>query len=258
MKIICIANQKGGVGKTTTALNLAAGLGIKGKKILLIDIDPQANLTRGLGIDVDYDGYDVYDLIINDKIDPKNIMIKTSTKNVWLVPSSIGLAGIEIKLIKEHKIENLIFDNFIKKVNKKFDYIIFDCPPTLGILSRNALSISDSLIIPMQAEYFALEGLTQLLTSVSLVKKLFNSKLKVDGILLTKFNGRINFSKEIEKELNNFFSDKILKTRIPNNIKLAESPSTGQSIFDYDKRSKGAKAYKQLVNEILLMESKYN
>lgn len=257
MKIISIINQKGGIGKTTTALNMAAGLGIKNKKVLLIDIDSQANLTRGIGIDNDYPNYDVYDLIISKDLNPKKLILKTTTKNVDVVPSSMGLAGIEIQLVKDNRIEELIFLPFIEKIKKEYDYVIFDCPPALGLMSKNALSISNSLIIPMQADYFSLEGLSQLLETISIVKKRYNRKLYIDGILLTKFNKRINFSKEIEKELNIFFKDKILKTRIPINIKLAESPSSGQSIFDYDKNCKGARAYESFVDEFLQLRRGY-
>ena len=253
MEIITITNQKGGVGKTTTAINLAAGLGLENRKVLLIDLDPQANSTSGLGIEKHDIEYDVFDLIVN-KIPIKNVILKTNAKNVDIIPSTIQLAGADIHLSIKKEEDVKIFEAPFKGVNKIYDYIIMDCPPSLGLINRNALSIAKKIIIPIQAEYYALEGLAQLLSTISLVKKMFNPKLTIGGILLTMYDSRTNLANEVKDEVQKFFKGKLFKTMIPRNIKLAESPSSGQSIFDYAKSSKGALAYKGLTKSVLKWE----
>ncbi len=249
-KIITVTNQKGGVGKTTTSMNLAAGLGRKGKKILLIDLDPQANSTTGLGIDLHSVKRGVFELIV-DKLPMKDVIIPTSADNVDIVPATIQLAGADLHLSMNNEQESKIFAEPIKQVSKEYDYIIMDCPPSLGIINRNGLSIADKVLIPMQAEYYALEGLTQLLSTIMLVKKMFNPSLQIGGLLITMYDSRTNLGQDVISEVNKFFKGQVLKTRIPRNVKLAEAPSSGKSIFDYAKSSVGAQAYEELTNEVL-------
>ncbi len=250
MKIVAIANQKGGVGKTTTAINLSAGLGIKGFKVLLVDLDPQANSTTGLGIEKEEIKHDIFDVVIKD-VNFKDTIMKTRTKNVDIVPSSIQLAGAEIYLSSSKNVHEKIFNYLFKTISIDYDYLIIDCPPSLGLINRNALSVAEQVLIPIQAEYYALEGLTQLLSTIKLVKKMFNPKLQIGGILLTMFDYRINLGQEVHAEVVKFFKEKVFTTTIPRNIKLAEAPSTGQSIFDYNNSSKGAIAYMKFVEEFL-------
>lgn len=250
MKKIAITNQKGGVGKTTTAMNLSAGLGLAGKKVLLVDLDAQANSTTGLGIERENIKIDVFDILVNEK-DINKAILKTTSKNVDLVPSSINLAGAEIYLSNKNIKSEKLFNERFKKLQNKYDYIIMDCPPSLGLINRHALTFADEVIIPIQAEYYALEGLTQLLSTISLVKKMFNADLTIGGILLTMFDNRTNLANEVEIEVKKFFKEKVFKTKIPRNIALAESPSSGLSIFDYQKLSKGAIAYQKLTKEVL-------
>ncbi len=253
MEIITITNQKGGVGKTTTAINLAAGLGKEGKKVLLLDLDPQANSTSGLGIDKHEIKYDVFDMFIND-VPIEKVVVETSTKNVCIIPSTIQLAGADIYLSNSKRKDERIFEKPLRNIEDKYDYVIMDCPPSLGLINRNALSLANRIIIPIQAEYYALEGLTQLLSTIALVKKMFNPGLKIGGLLLTMYDARTNLASEVKDEVQKFFKGQVFKTMIPRNVKLAEAPSTGQSIFDYDKCSKGAIAYGKLTNEVLKWE----
>ncbi len=250
MKIVAIANQKGGVGKTTTAINLSAGLGIKGLKVLLVDLDPQANSTSGLGIEKEVIKHDIFDVLIAD-VKFKDAIVKTKTKNVDIVPSTIQLAGAEIYLSSPKNSKQKIFNHFFKEVKNNYDYLIIDCPPSLGLINRNALSAADQVLIPIQAEYYALEGLTQLLSTIKLVKKMYNPQLQIGGIFLTMFDYRIILGKEVRDEVIKFFKEKVFVTTIPRNIKLSEAQSTGQSIFDYKSTSKGAIAYMELVEEFL-------
>lgn len=250
MEIIAITNQKGGVGKTTTAINLAAALGQVGKKVLLFDLDSQANSTVGLGTEKHNIEVDIFDVIFNDK-SIYDAIIETSAENVFLVPSTSQLATTDIQLIQQQKLEEKIFDKPLKELKDDFDYVIMDCPPSLGMVNKNALSSAHKVIIPMQAEYYALEGLTQLLSTISIVKKLNNPDIQIGGILITMYNPRTNLAVEVKEEVQKFFKEKVFEATIPRNIKLAEAPSTGLSIFDYDKTSSGAKTYRKLAKEVL-------
>lgn len=249
-KIITVTNQKGGVGKTTTSMNLAAGLGRKGKRVLLIDLDPQANSTTGLGIELHSVEQGVFELIV-DKLPIKKVIIPTSAENVDIIPATIQLAGADLHLSMNNEQQSKIFEEPLKKVKKDYDFIIMDCPPSLGVINRNGLSIADKVLIPMQAEYYALEGLTQLLSTIMLVKKMFNTKLQIGGLLITMYDSRTNLGQDVISEVNKFFKGQVMKTKIPRNIKLAEAPSAGKSIFDYAGTSVGAKAYEALTKEIL-------
>ncbi len=250
MEIITVTNQKGGVGKTTTSMNLAAGLGLNGKKVLLIDLDPQANSTSGLGLEKHEIKTDVFSLLVEDK-SLKEAIYKTTTKNVDIIPSTIQLAGADIHLSMSENKSERIFEKYFVELKGQYDYIIMDCPPSLGLINRNALASAHRIIIPIQAEYYALEGLTQLLSTISLVKKMYNPNLTIGGILLTMYDARINLANEVKDEIMKFFKGQVFKTMIPRNVKLAEAPSTGQAIFEYDKNCEGAKAYEKLTKEVL-------
>ena len=247
-KVISIANQKGGVGKTTTAVNLSTILAKKGKKVLMIDTDPQGNATSGLGINKDVN-FSVYDVIIND-VEIENTIQQTMVKNLEVCPSNINLAGAEVELVsmmsREHRLKEKI-DN----QKDKYDYIIIDCPPSLGLITLNAFTASDSLLIPVQCEYYALEGLGQLINTINLVKKHLNKDLKIEGALLTMFDIRTNLSNQVVKEVNKYFENKVYKTVIPRNVRLSEAPSYGMPISVYDPKSKGAKSYDKFVKEFL-------
>ncbi len=249
-KIITVTNQKGGVGKTTTSMNLAAGLGKKGKRVLLIDLDPQANSTTGLGIELHSVKKGVFELIV-DKLPIKEVILKTNAENVDIIPATIQLAGADLHLSMNKEQESKIFEKPIKEIKKEYDFIIMDCPPSLGIINRNGLSIADKVLIPMQAEYYALEGLTQLLSTIMVVKKMFNPSLQIGGLLITMYDSRTNLGQEVISEVNKFFKGQVMKTKIPRSIKLAEAPSSGRSIFDYAASSTGAKAYEELTKEVL-------
>lgn len=247
-KVISIANQKGGVGKTTTAVNLSTILAKKGKKVLMLDTDPQGNATSGLGIDKNVN-FSVYDVIIND-VEIENTIQQTIVKNLDVCPSNINLAGAEVELVsmmsREHRLKEKI-DN----QKDKYDYIIIDCPPSLGLITLNAFTASDSVLIPVQCEYYALEGLGQLLNTINLVKKHLNKDLMVEGALLTMFDIRTNLSNQVVKEVNKYFENKVYKTVIPRNVRLSEAPSYGMPISVYDPKSKGAKSYDKFVKEFL-------
>ncbi len=248
MKIISILNQKGGVGKTTTTINLADGLGKRNYKVLVIDIDPQANATIGFNISKDEIECDVFSTFVMQKNSISDAISKTSNQNVDIIPANINLAASEVVLKKLNEDEK-IFKHLIKINN--YDFIIFDCPPVLNTLNRNALSISDSVLIPMQSEHFAFEGLTQLLSTISIIKRSKNKKLKVEGILITMYSSNTIHNNEILKEVKKYFSEKLYDAIIPRNIKLAEAPSVGKSIFDYDPDSIGAKKYNEFVEEFI-------
>ncbi len=247
-KIVSVANQKGGVGKTTTAVNLSTILAKKGKKVLLMDADPQGNATSGLGIDKDVN-FSIYDVLVND-VEIENTLIQTKVKNLDVCPSNINLAGAEVELVsmmsREHRLK--------EKTNSQkdnYDYIIIDCPPSLGLITLNAFTASDSVLIPVQCEYYALEGLGQLINTINLVKKHLNKDLSIEGALLTMFDIRTNLSNQVVKEVNKYFENKVYKTVIPRNVKLSEAPSYGMPISVYDPKSKGAKSYDKFVKEFI-------
>lgn len=248
-KVISICNQKGGVGKTTTAINTATYLALVNKKVLLIDTDPQANATSGLGIDKARVEKSIYDVIINEgKIE--EIIQKTLVSNMDIVPSSVALTGAEVELVPFLSREYRLNKSLIS-IKDKYEFIIIDCPPSLGLLTINALTASDSVLIPIQCEYYALEGLSQLISTIDLIKENLNPKLEVEGVLLTMADYRTNLTGEVIKEARNFFKDKVYNTVIPRNIRLSEAPSFGKPIHFYDEHSIGAMMYSQLSREML-------
>lgn len=247
-KIIAVANQKGGVGKTTTAVNLSTILAKKGKKVLLVDGDPQGNATSGLGIDKDAE-YSLYDVLINE-VDIKQTLQNTCVKTLKLCPSNMNLAGAEVELVTQMSREQRLKEK-LDNIKEEFDFIIIDCPPSLGLITLNSFTAANSVLIPVQCEYFALEGLGQLLNTINLVKKHLNKELEIEGAVLTMYDIRTNLSNQVVKEVKRYFNDKVYKTVIPRNIKLSEAPSFGMPITVYDPKSKGAKCYEKLAKEVL-------
>jgi chromosome partitioning protein len=247
-KIIAIANQKGGVGKTTTSINLAASLTRMGDKVLIVDTDPQGNATTGIGINRGDVKGSIYDVLVEQK-DAKECIMKTDFRDLDMLPSTMDLAGAEVQLVgvtqREYRLANAI-----KQYKDDYDYIIIDCPPSLGLLTINALTAADSVIITVQCEYYALEGLTQLLNTIRITQKYLNNNLGLEGVLLTMFDARTNLGIEVTKEVKTFFREKVYSTIIPRNIHLAESPSHGLPIIDYAPTSKGAKVYMDLAKEV--------
>jgi len=248
-KVIALCNQKGGVGKTTTAINLATYLALSGKKILLIDIDPQGNATSGLGIDKHSVKKSIYDILIEDT-DPKAVLINTQIENLSLFPSNLNLTGAEVELVgvmgREHRLKKAVAG-----LLNDFDFILIDCPPSLGLLTINALSAANSVLIPIQCEYYALEGLGQLVNTVNLVKENINPILEIEGVLLTMADYRTKLTNEVISEVKKFFSGKVYETVIPRNIRLAEAPGFGKPIALYDKASIAARKYEDFTNELL-------
>lgn len=247
-KIIAVANQKGGVGKTTTAITLSSLLAKKGKKVILIDADPQGNATSGVGIQEKTEK-SVYELLIED-ITIEETLIQSNTKNLKVCPSNINLAGAEVELVSMISREQRLKEK-LEEIRDKYDYIIIDCPPSLGLITLNAFTAANSVLIPIQCEYYALEGLGQLINTINLVKKHLNKNLEIEGALLTMYDARTNLSNQVVKEVKNYFGEKVYKTVIPRNVKLSEAPSYGMPITEYDARSKGAKSYEKFVRELL-------
>ncbi len=248
-KILAIANQKGGVGKTTTAVNLASCLAVAEKNVLLIDVDPQANATSGLGIDSRDLDRSVYDVFVNEE-DVNRTIMSTQVPNLHLIPSHINLVGTEVELVQVIAREKILKEA-LRAVKDSYDYILIDCPPSLGILTLNALTAADSVLIPIQCEYYALEGLSKLLNTVKLVQKHLNKKLSIYGVLLTMYDGRLNLCNQVEKEVRDYFKEKVFQTTIMRNVRLSEAPSFGLPIVMFDATSTGAENYMRLAEEVL-------
>ena len=247
-KVICIANQKGGVGKTTTAVNLSASLALSQKKTLLIDIDPQGNASSGVGIEKEGVGENIYHVIIEDQ-ELVQVIRETPFSHLYVAPSSIDLIGAEIELVNIPGREARLKER-LTKVAESYDYIIIDCPPSLGLLTVNSLNAAGSVLIPIQCEYYALEGLSQLLNTIKRIKRAFNPHLKIEGFLLTMFDKRNKLSHQVACEIKNYFPEKVLRTVIPRNVRLGECPSYGKPVFFYDKFSAGARSYLELAQII--------
>ena len=247
-KIVSVANQKGGVGKTTTTVNLSTILAKRGKKVLLIDTDPQGNATSGLGIEKESD-LSTYDLLITDVV-AEDIIQETGIKNLYISPSNMNLAGAEVQLVSMMSREQRMKEK-LDVIKDKFDFILIDCPPSLGLITLNAFTASDSVLIPVQCEYYALEGLGQLLNTVELVRKHLNKNLYVEGAILTMYDIRTNLANQVVREVKRFFQNKVYKTVIPRNVKVSEAPSYGMPITIYDPKSKGARSYEKFAKEFL-------
>ena len=253
-KIIAVVNQKGGVGKTTSTVNLAASVALKGQKVLLMDIDPQGNATSGLGVNKRELETSSYDVIVNALPIEKAIR-KTEFENLWVLPSNMNLAGAELELVDMKHRESKI-KNAVAPIKADFDFIFLDCPPSLGLITLNALCAADTVLVPIQCEYYALEGLSQLMSTIRQVKRLYNPHIEMEGVLLTMYDGRLNLTQQVVGELKRFFPKKVYATAIPRNVKLSEAPGYGLPIHYYDKNSKGAAAYDALADEFLKLNGK--
>ena len=254
-KIIAISNQKGGVGKTTTSINLAAGLGYLGKKVLLVDLDPQGNATQGVGAKSKANKLSVYNLLM-ESYQVEDVRVRLNVPPMDVIPSNISLAGADLQMNKFEVGKEELLKKKLDKVKNQYDFIIIDCPPSLGLLNTNALTASDSVLIPVQCEYYALEGVTQLLLTIRLVQQLFNPKLIIEGVLLTMYDARTNLSVEVQQEVRKHFKEKVYGSYIPRNVKLSEPPSRGLTNFEYDVRCDGAKAYAGLASEVVKQNEK--
>lgn len=253
-KIVALANQKGGVGKTTTAINLAAGVGLQGAKVLMVDVDPQGNTTSGLGVNKREIVNSTYNLLITGAT-IEDVLVKTEFKNVSLLPSNINLAGVEIELVEMAE-RSYRLKQALAPVKDQFDYIFIDCPPSLGLITLNAFAAADMILVPIQCEYYALEGLSQLVATVRQVRRNFNEKLEIEGVLLTMYDSRLNLTVQVAEEVKKFFADKMYRTVIPRNVRVSEAPSYGMPIQYYDSVSKGAEAYNLLAKEFLHRQKK--
>jgi len=248
-KVISVSNQKGGVGKTTTSLSLAASLGVLEKKVLLIDADPQGNATSGIGINSDDFNKSSYDVLLN-QCEINDSIIKTKSPNLDIIPANIDLVAVEIELVDMNKREHML-TKMIDKIKKDYDFIIIDCPPSLGLITMNALTASNSVIIPIQCEYYALEGLGKLLNTIKGIQKVHNDNLEIEGILLTMFDSRLRLSNQVKDDVKKHFGDMVFSTIIPRNVSLGEAPSHGESIIVYNSTSKGSKSYIKFAQEVI-------
>ncbi|MEG2351153.1 MAG: AAA family ATPase [Bacilli bacterium] len=254
-KIIALVNQKGGVGKTTTSINLAASLGVQGKKVLIVDLDPQGNASTGVGINKGDVVHSIYDLLLS-RCEAKQSIVRTNFKNLWIIPATINLAGADIELMEKGKQDpefqkNIQLKKGLDQISDEYDFIIVDCPPSLGLLTTNALTAANSVLIPVQCEFFALEGIMQLLNTIMLAQKKLNPNLEIEGVLLTMLDSRTNLGLEVVEEIRGFFKERVYNTLIPRLIRLTEAPSHGKPIVAYDPMSRGTEAYLNLAKEVI-------